>query len=167
MVQQRNIEFMVEDARIIYLNFEGRGDKFNRDGERNFAVVLDEPTAQQMLEDGWNVKSRDPQDEGDEPFYYIQVKVSFKIKPPQIFTVTEITKVRTQLTESMVTTLDYADIANVDLICSSFDWEVNGKTGTTAYLKKMFVTLRQDALDLKYATASEAQEAYEGYGDDE
>lgn len=153
-------EFMVEDARLIYLNFEGRGDKFNRDGDRNFAVVLDEETARQMEADGWNVKFRDPRDEGDEPFCYIVVSVSFKVKPPQIFTVTEITKVRTQLTESMVATLDYADIASVDLICTGYDWEVNGKSGTKAYLKKMFVTLRQDALDLKYATAEEIQEAH-------
>ena len=167
MVDQRNIEFMIEDARLIYLNFEGRGDKFNREGDRNFSVVLDPETANKMLEDGWNVKSREPRDEGDEPFYYIQVTVSFKAKPPQIFTVTEITKVRTQLTESMVATLDYADIASVDLICNSYDWEVNGKSGTKAYLKKMFVTLRQDALDLKYATNSEMQEAMDHYDDSE
>jgi hypothetical protein len=51
--------------------------------------------------------------------------------------------------------LDWAEFENIDLIVSGYDWDVNGKQGTKAYLKKMYVTLVEDELDRKYATRGE------------
>ena len=41
--------FIVEDARIIFRNFSGKEGQYNREGDRNFAVVLPPDIAQQML----------------------------------------------------------------------------------------------------------------------
>ena len=147
----QEMELLIEDARLIYLNFEGREDTYNKEGDRNFSVVLDPETAQKMIEDGWNVKVREPQDEGDPPFYYIQVAVGYKFKPPQIYTITATSRNRTVIGEKEVANLDYADYTTVDLMIRGREWEVNGKTGVKAYLKKLFMTLNEDALDLKYA----------------
>lgn len=141
--------FMVEDAQLIFRNFEGKESQYNREGDRNFGVILDQDTAAAMAADGWNVKYLKAREEGDEPTPYIQVSVSYKNQPPTIISITS--NARTIINESTVEMLDWAEFDNVDLICNGYDWAVNGKTGTKAYLKKMFATLAEDELDRKYA----------------
>jgi len=140
--------FMVEDARIIFRNFAGKEGQYNREGDRNFAVVLSDDVAVQMLEDGWNVKYLDARDEGDTDTPYISVAVNFKNRPPRVVLLTSTS--RTQLNEDSVEVLDYADIKTVDLICRGYDWMVGDKSGTKAYIQSLFVTIEEDALERKY-----------------
>jgi hypothetical protein len=141
--------FMVEDARIIFRNFAGKEGQYNREGDRNFAVILPEETAKLMLDDGWNVRFLDAREEGDEPTPYISVAVNFNNRPPRVVLLTSTT--RTQLDESSVDVLDWADIKTADLIARGYDWMVNDKSGTKAYLQSLFVTIEEDALERKYA----------------
>lgn len=145
--------FMVEDATLIFKNFAGHEDKYNRAGDRNFGVILPDDVAAAMLADGWNVRYLQAREEGEEPTPYVQVAVSYKNRPPRVVMIT--TTGRTNLTEEMVETLDYADIKTVDLIARGYDWEVNGKSGTKAYLQSMFVTIQEDLLEQKYAQFSD------------
>jgi hypothetical protein len=140
--------FMIEDARIIFRNFAGKEGQYNREGDRNFAVVLDHETATAMLADGWNVKYLDAREEGDEDTPYIQVSVNFKNRPPRVVLLTS--NSRTQLDEKTVDVIDWAEIQTVDLIARGYEWAVNDKTGVKAYLQSMFVTIREDALEKKY-----------------
>jgi hypothetical protein len=146
--------FMVENATLIFRNFSGKEGQYNREGDRNFAVILDPDTAEKMLADGWNVRSLGAREEGDEDTPYIQVSVSFKNRPPRIVMITS--NARTTLDEAAVEVLDWAEIRVADLIARGYEWNVNGKTGTKAYLQSLFVTIEEDALERKYAT----------YGDD-
>ena len=145
-------EFTVEDARIIFRNFSGKEGQYNREGDRNFAVILDPAIADQMLADGWNVKTLQPREEGDEPTPYVQVSVNFNNRPPKIVQITS--SGRTHINEELVDTLDWAEIKTVDLIARGYEWSVNGKSGVKAYLKTMFVTIEEDALERKYADMS-------------
>lgn len=140
--------FIVEDARLIFKNFEGKEGQYNRKGDRNFGVILDPQTAEQMLADGWNVKFLQARDEGDTETPWIQVSVNFDNRPPRVVLLTSHS--RTQLDEKTVEVVDWADIEKVDVMARGYEWEVNGKSGIKAYLKSMFVTIREDPLERKY-----------------
>ena len=128
----------IDDARIIYRNFAGRGDKYNREGDRNFAVVIpDEDMANDLTKLGWNVKIKPPREDGDTPFMLLPVKVKFNDRGPNVYLKTG--NVQNRLDEESVGLLDNIDIIGVDLDIRPFDWDVNGKMGRTAYLQSIRV----------------------------
>lgn len=142
---------LMEGVRIIFRNFAGKEGQYNREGDRNFAVLLDEKVAAAMGEDGWNVKWLKPrsEEEDDGPQAYLPISVNFKGRPPRIVLITS--RGRTNLDEGQVETLDWVDIINVDLIVRPYEWTVNGKSGVKAYLQSIYVTIDEDPLELKYS----------------
>lgn len=143
---------IIENATIRYRNFSGKATEFNREGDRNFCVVIEDSNeADRLRADGWNVKMRAPREEGDEPMYYIQVAVRFDPFPPTIWMITKRNK--TKLDETSVGALDFAEIRNVDVIIKPSSWTSRDgkKSGIKAYLKTMYVTIEEDQFAEKYA----------------
>lgn len=138
----------VENAKIIFRNFAGKESKFNRSGDRNFCVVFDKETGEQLKEDGWNMGILKPKDDYEDIAYRLQVSVKFGNFPPKIYMISGRHKI--ELTEDSVAALDYAEIVDVDLIIRPYNWEVNGKTGVKAYLHTMYVTVQEDKFASKY-----------------
>lgn len=141
----------IEDARLIFRNFAGKEDKYTRAGDRNFCILLTQEAAIAMEEAGWNVKQLKARDE-DEPTEtqpYIQVAVSYKNRPPRIILLTS--QGRTPVDEDLVEMLDYAEIETVDVTLNPYQWAVNDNTGVKAYLKTMYMRIREDPLDIKYS----------------
>ncbi len=140
----------LEDIVIAFRNFAGKEAMYNSQGDRNFAIILEPEVAESMLRDGWNVKYLKPRDEGDEAQPYIQVSVSYKNRPPKICLVTS--KSMTYLTEDEVEMLDWVDIETADVTLNPYDWSVNGKSGTKAYLQALYIKIVEDYLQQKWAT---------------
>jgi hypothetical protein len=140
----------LEGTRILFRNFAGAANRMNAKGNRNFNVVLTQELAEEMEQDGWNVKYLAPREEGEMPLPILKVKVSFDVKPPRIVMVTS--RGRTQLGEDEVSLLDAAEIENVDLIVNPYRWtDDDNVEHITAYVKSLYVKIREDELELKYA----------------
>lgn len=147
----------IDDARIIYRNFAGRGDKYNREGDRNFAVLIpDEKLADELVERGWNVKIKPPREDGDTPFMFLPVKVKFNDRGPNVYLKTG--DAQNRLDEESVSILDNIDIISVDLDIRPYDWSVNGKDGRTAYLQAIRVTQDVDRFADRYASEEYPEE---------
>lgn len=138
----------IEGAKILFRNFEGAEDKFNRAGDRNFCVALTQEKADELSAQGWNVRMIEPNDNYEDPLFYIKVCVQYKNIPPKIYLVTS--RGKTLLDENTVGEIDHIDIANADLIISPYHWEVNGKRGIKAYLKTAYITMEEDEFAYKY-----------------
>ena len=139
----------IDDARIIFRNFSGIGSKFNRKGDRNFAVVIDdEDIKDALVEAGWNIKIKPARDEDDIPFMYLPVKIKFNDRGAYVYL--KIGDSINKLDEESIDCIDNVDILGVDLDIRPYDWEVNGKEGRTAYLQSIQVTQEIDRFAERY-----------------
>lgn len=152
-------KIILEDCKIIFRNFSGKGSKFNPEGQRNFCVILENEMAEDLKAKGFNVKALKPREEGDPLLPYIQVKVNYNNVPPKIYIVTK--KGKTLLDEQTVKELDNAEIEMVDLIINPNQWEVRGEKGYSAYVDKMYVTIVEDYFASRYSFDEEETVPFE------
>lgn len=145
----------IDDARIIYRNFRGEASKYNRAGDRNFALLIpDEELADRLADEGWNVKIKPPREEGDAPFMYLPVKVKFNDRRPQVYLRSG--NVNNRLDEESVSILDDIDILGVNMDIRPYDWVIqegtkDEKSGRTAYLQSIEVIQEVDRFAARYA----------------
>lgn len=145
----------IENAKLIYRNFSGAESTFNKEGDRNFGVIIeDKALAEQMAADGWKLKerpiNRDDPEAGTE--VWLPVCVKFDNRPPKI---TKIAGTRhNTLTAATVGCLDNLRLVNVDLVIHPYCWGPlpgTGATGVKAYLSEMYVEVESSNLSEKYA----------------
>ena len=145
----------IENARLIFRDFSGERNRLSND--RTFGVVLDPEDAERLSADGWNVRRLDPREEGDEPLFFLPVKVIFGKVPPTIVLLSGRAKKRT-LNEATVSILDYVQIEKADLVIRPYNYDFAGHSGTKAYLNTLYVTKSEDSLEEKYADIPEEDE---------
>lgn len=145
----------IDDATLIFKNFSGRGDKFNREGDRNFSVrIFDKEVADALLNDvnehgaSWNVKIKPPREEGEEPFMHLPVKIRFTDRSPEVWLI--VNERHIQLDEESISCLDDIEIERVDLDVRSYDDVAQGKPFRAAYLNKLYVTQKVDRFVERY-----------------
>jgi hypothetical protein len=149
-VRRQEETLKIEGTRIVFRpNFEGKEEQFNREGDRYFNVEVMPEDVDALIDKGWNVKSWQGKEEGDEPVYFIKVKVSYKIKPPRLVLITS--RGRIPLDEETCDMLDWTEFEFVDVIINASRYNINGRSGISAYLKTGMFVVAEDELEQKYA----------------
>lgn len=140
----------IEGATIIWKNFSGERDRFNP-GKRGFSVVIDDAVmADELRQEGWNIKER-PLQEGADPSeqeWTLPVKLNMN-RYTQVWII--VGNHKTLLDENTVAQLDVVDIIDCDISIRPYEWEMSGRTGITAYVDSMYVTIRENKFAEKYA----------------
>lgn len=144
-----------EDARLIFKNFQGKGNDYNVEGDRNFCIVLTDDEASELKDLGYNVKTRLPREghEDDGPLHFLKVKLSYRYgddRDPSVYRICG--NSRTMYTEKTIGSLDWEEIETVDLRIRPWNWNKGGRSGVTAILDSMYVTVKEDPLAAKYGS---------------
>ena len=157
---QNVLPFDVEDARVRFLNFSGIGSQYNREGDRNFTLIINPEDVEELTDKGWNVRPKTLDE--DEVEYRLNVAVSFRsfknIPPVAIYT--HCNGVTTKISEETVADLDNADIRSIDLTVRPRAWEdyKTGELKIKAFLKEMHVVLNPNRWQEKYAAMEHPEE---------
>lgn len=147
----------INDARIIFRNFRGVAGPYNDEGDRSFHIIIpDMETANELLQDtnrfgvGWNVKIKQPREEGDTPFIHMPVKVKYTDRSgPKIHLISGENEI--EITEETVGMLDDIDIRSIDMDIRPFDGEARGQAFRAAYLQRMWIVQELDRFEARLA----------------
>lgn len=161
---------VLDNVRLLFRNFSGMPGPFNDEGERNFCVALPDDVAKSMEEDGFNVRWLTPREEGDPSQAILKIRVKYEkrdgtpTRPPLVVMISQKpdgSLAKTTLSKEMLPILDWAEIINVDLSFNPFTYSAAGRSGLSAYLKSIFVTIRVDELEARYMDVPDsAQSAF-------
>lgn len=154
----------IRNAKLIFRNFSGKGNDYNREGDRNVGIILeDEDLISELENEGWYIRQLKPREEGEIGTRWIKANVKFRNKdgskkdnPPKIFLLTSTKKVL--LDEDSISSLDYAEIQDVRVELSPYEYNVGGKQGISAYVVRMNVRIIEDEFDEDYADLEESDE---------
>lgn len=136
----------VSGKAVRFRNFSGKPGKYNAEGDRNFCLLLDPESADDLQKEGYNIRYLNPRDDADDPVPYLPIKVAFgKGRPPKIVMVTK--KGKCDLDEESVSCLDWAEIETVHIAINPYHYNVSGREGIKAYLKTMYVVIQEDEFE--------------------
>jgi len=148
--RRRETTLKIEGTHIVFRpNFAGNAEQFNVEGNRYFNVAVPPEEVDQLRDQGWNVKEWTGKEEGDEPVYFLKVKVSYKFKPPRLVLITS--RGRVPLDEETCDMLDWTEFEFIDVILSASHYTMNGRSGISAYIKTGMFVVAEDELEKKYS----------------
>lgn len=144
----------IVDGVIAYSNFSGRINECNENGNRTVTFVIPDDIAQDLINDGWNIRLQLPKNDDENPRYLLEVTMSFRTKDgrpkdPKVFIVREDNSI-VHMTEETIGTLDGKDIISADAVIGPWYWERNGRSGIKAYINSLYLKIKENPIDAKY-----------------
>ena len=153
-------ELIFEDAEVLYPNFRGLQTQYNREGDRNFNVVIhtSEYDPEVLQEEGWNVKVKTPKVNEGDSYYFLPVAVGFhpegsglEFLNPKVHLI--IGERMIDLVGDEIGQLDTIDAKCIDIVVSAgkpYD-KRDGTKGIKAWLKEIYVVTEPNRFRDKYA----------------
>lgn len=151
------------DFEVLFCNLEGRKERYNNDGDRTFRVKFFDPEfAQQLADDGWNIRIYTPKNEEYDPYYYLTVKTKFRIDSEKVRQDPEIHLVNSK-NDIICGPQNMADVdmafrnhkvTRVDLSVAPRYWTNEGignGEGITAYIRELWVEIQDSPFASHYA----------------
>lgn len=142
----------IEDGILAYTNFSG---KKSESGKRTVTFVIPDDIAQDLIKDGWNLRLETFEKQPDRsPRYLLNCTIQYRTKDgrpkdPKIYLVRP--NGLQHMTEETVDNLDGGvDILSVDAVIRPFYWEVGSRSGISAYINSMYITVKEEPVDAKY-----------------
>lgn len=145
----------LQNRNLIWRNFAGAKNDFNKDGVRKFTLLIDDPEdAQMLIANGWNVKRRLPKNSNDpdDAFYTLEVRIRFDLKflRTDIVQYTKAGKVR--VNPDNIGNFDFADFEMAFLYLRPYVYQKNGGgTGIAAQVEEMRVKIHESVLESLWA----------------
>lgn len=129
----------ISNAKILWKNFTGELGFYNKEGGRNFCLVLsDDASVNFFKQNGYSVAVKSSGVEVGEFIRYLKVKLKFNNGKP-IITLKSNNKT-ISVDGNLISVLDSIKIKSVDMSIKPYHWELpNGENGQIAYLSNMTV----------------------------
>lgn len=146
------------DENVRGRNFKGQekrhqatGRIVNGEGNRNFLLYLDNETAEELAGYGCEIKYTTPRDENDIPKPFIQLIVSYYLKPVEVHTIAN--NVDTMLDEAHIKILDDVDFQNLGLVLEFGKEKVhqNGVHYVPVYVSQIWAEITPNYFGARYA----------------
>lgn len=153
----------IENTKILYPNFSGKGGPINPEGRRNFCLVIPDDRVEELLDLGLNVKSSKPSADGYVSHY---LKVDVNYTPPQGIAKPRITLFLddsyADLDEDTVKDLDDSSLLTIISVDCSFRlYRYNDAGNCSAKLSEMLVYARESYISARRRAMIESRCAEE------
>ena len=154
------------DFEVLFSNLEGRKNQHNPKGDRTFRLKFNDPEfAQQLAEDGWNIRIYTPKNEEYEPYHFMTVKTKFREDSDNVYQDPEIHLVNSkndilcgaQNMHDVDMAFTNRKVERVDLVINPYHWVNPGMgngEGITAYIREMWVEIQDSPFASRYANRS-------------
>lgn len=140
---------------ITWRNMEGNVSSFNRNGDRYFAIKLEDDFAHELEDEGWPIIWREEVHEGEEPIIRPYFKIGIKYGTPfpvDIYLINKDGRTKSPMTEDELRArnIDKQPLEFVDIVFRPYYWSYMNEQGVKAQLRAMNIKLQDDGFEDDY-----------------